>query len=119
MTANVKLGLITVLVLALIGFAKWGYDSIYQAGANSVHAELAQEFKDREKALNERLAKALADNEEEKATASRMQETLRNTQAANRKLRDEINDATFECTSIGGDFMELWNKTISEPAKLN
>lgn len=39
----VKLGLVTVLLLALMGFAKWGYDKIYEAGADSVRAEKAEE----------------------------------------------------------------------------
>lgn len=112
----VKLGIAAAIILGLIAFYKWHHDQIFEAGANSVRAELAGEYEKREKVLTLKLGEALAENQKNRQKASQIQVNLDKAAAENRRLRDEINDATFECTAIGGDFMELWNKTISKPS---
>jgi len=116
---TVKMGIALALLTLVLGFSKWGHDKIFQAGVNSVHAELAEEFKIREQALNNRLVQALADNELAKTRATNLQVSLNKSQADSRKLRDEINDAEFECIYIGGDFDLLWNKASRKPTQLD
>jgi len=111
----VKIGLVITLVGLLIGIFKWYHGFVFDAGADSVRAELAAGYAIKEEALNTQLKALLAINEIAKGKASIVQDNLRKSQAEARRLRDEINDATFDCKSIGGDFMELWNKTITQP----
>lgn len=115
----VKLGLALAIITALGFGLKFIHNSIYQAGADSVYAELAKAYEGREAKLAADLELALADQKKAKVAAVKLQSNLNQAQAENRKLRDEINNADFICPTLGDNFMELWNKTIGESPKLD
>ena len=115
----VKISLVVALVCALLGFYQWHYTKIFNSGADSVRAELADEYKKREKKLNEDLSAAIEKNKEHKTESSKLQSDLRKQQIENRKLSNEISKADFQCDSLGVDFNYLWNKTIGERPKLD
>lgn len=115
----VKIGLTITLIGLLFAFYKWHYNNIFEAGQNSVRAELMEQYQEREKDLNEKLKTALEENKKEKETASKIQNDLREMQKDNLRLRDEIHNSknNFNCDSLGDDFLQLWNKTIGEEPK--
>jgi len=108
----VKIGLTITLIGLLTAFYQWHYNNIYEAGANSVRAELLLDYEKKEKVLNGKLETALEENEKHKAASVAAQEKLRLEQIKNRKLRNEIANAEFKFDALGIKFLELWNKTI-------
>jgi predicted nuclease with TOPRIM domain len=115
----VKIGLTITLIGLLFGFYKWHYNNIYEAGANSVRAELMEQYQEREKELNGKLSDALEKNKKQKEKSSKAQEDLRKKEIENRKLRNEINNAEFKLNALGIKFLNLWNKTIGTKPKLD
>lgn len=115
----IKFGLILALVGAILAFYKWHYTQTFNAGADSVRAELMEHYEKREKELNSKLKDALDKNKAEKEKASRIQNDLRNAQKINMRLRDEIHNSkkNFNCDALGNEFFELWNKTIGKEPK--
>lgn len=114
MTANVKLGLITVLVLALIGFAKWGYDSIYDAGYTAAVADQAKLNEAADKEYTKKINKALKDKQDADAEAARLLDELNNAEGKFREIQKAT--ANSKCKSLGTESFNLFNEIIgTEP----
>jgi predicted HTH transcriptional regulator len=108
----VKIMLISAIIASLIGVYKWHHDNIFQAGADSVKAEMKEAYELREKELNTSLVNALADNETQKQLTTKLYRKIQELQTEDRKIRDEIFTTDYDCDSFGADFFGLWNKTI-------
>ena len=76
----VKIGLTITLIGLLTAFYQWHYNNIYEAGANSVRAELLLSYEEKETELNGKLKTALDENKKHKETSTKAQEKLRKEQ---------------------------------------
>ena len=110
MTANVKLGLITVLILALIAFAKWGHDSIYDSGYNAAVAAQAKLNEAADKKYTEEINIALKDKKDANAEAARLLEELNNAEGKFREIQKAT--ANSKCKSLGDESFQLFNEII-------
>ena len=104
---------LAITLIGLIGTGlKFTHDAIYQAGADSVKAEMKEAYDLREKELNTSLTQALADNEAQRELTTKLYRKIQKLETENRKIRDEIFTTDYECESLGDNFFRLWNKTI-------
>ena len=111
----IKLGIISALIIALIGFAKWSYDSIYEAGVNSQIAKQKEANDKTNKEYTKKISEALENNKKEKEQSAKLLEELNNVEHKFREIQKAT--ANSDCKSFGVESFELFNSFIgTEPA---
>lgn len=101
---SVKLGLVLAILTLLVGFAKWGYDAIYQAGVDSVTAEVAVE-------TTEILVNEIEDQNEDTISLQTHRIEVENLKKQLQKANERVPGVD---TSVGcpvSEFERMWNET--------
>lgn len=111
-----KIGAITIIILAVIGFWQWDRGNAFEAGVNSEKAKQAEAEKTGVKVVDSRVIELNKERDEWKLKAIDLQEKLNNKKKA---TKDEIKKAlaNAKCDALGVDSLNMWNSFIgTEPS---
>ena len=112
---GIKLGIATVLILALLGFAKWSHNATFQAGVDHQIAKQKTIDDAADEIYNTSLNKALKEKKTANVEAARLLQKLNNVEGKFREIQKATADS--QCRSFGAESFKLFNTIIGpEPS---
>jgi len=110
---SVRLILILAIISACVGLYKWHYDTIFNAGVNSIKAEMLKEFEANEIKHAEEIKSLLDEKKKWNETATNLQKQLKEKDGVHRNEIEKIK-TNFNCIYLGDEFYKMWNKIIGD-----